>query len=335
MLFTYTLLFVFLLVIMIAYILIAKRLKIIDIPSGRSSHTRPTVRGGGILFPVGAAIWFIIFGREQPYAVFGLLLISLISFVDDLKSLPGSFRIVFHLLAIGLLFYDVSLFSMHWYLLIASLILTIGWINAFNFMDGINAMTAFYSLVLLGTFSLLNNATRLLSTFFSSTFPEHWEPFLPGGLVGVLFLSVLIFTFFNAKTKALVFAGDVGSISMAFLQSWMMISLMVETRQAFWILLFSVYGIDSVITILIRLHRRENIFKSHRLHLYQLLANERKLPHLFVAAAYAIIQMAINLLTIYLTFTGRMNVGGFLLILTGLTIIYILVRQRITKLKLT
>lgn len=320
---------------MIAYIVIAKRLKIIDIPTGRSSHTFPTVRGGGILFPIGAAIWFIIFGWEQPYAVFGLLLISLISFVDDLKSLPGSLRIVFHLIAIGLLFYDVGLFSMHWYLLIASLILTIGWINAFNFMDGINAMTAFYSLVLLGTFSLLNNAHRLLSFFFVNTFPEHWEPFLPGGLVGVLFLSVLIFTFFNAKTKAMVFAGDVGSISMAFLQSWMMINLMVETREAFWILLFSVYGIDSVITILIRLQRRENIFKSHRLHLYQLLANERKLPHLFVAAAYATIQMAINLLTIYLTFTGRMNLVVFTSLLIFFVLVYTIIRLQITKPKST
>jgi UDP-N-acetylmuramyl pentapeptide phosphotransferase/UDP-N-acetylglucosamine-1-phosphate transferase len=320
---------------MIAYIVIAKRFKVIDLPTRRSSHTYPTVRGGGILFPIGAAIWFIIFGWEQPYAVFGLLLISLISFVDDLKSLPGSLRIVFHLIAIGLLFYDVGLFSMHWYLLIASLILTIGWINAFNFMDGINAMTAFYSLVLLGTFSLLNNAPRLLSSFFVNTFPEHWEPFLPGGLVGVLFLSVLIFTFFNAKTKALVFAGDVGSISMAFLQSWMMINLMVQTRQAFWILLFSVYGIDSVITILIRLHRRENIFKSHRLHLYQLLANERKLPHLFVAAAYAIIQMAMNLLTIYLTFTSRMNFTVFLSLVIVFVLVYTVIRIQIMKPKST
>ncbi len=320
---------------MVAYITLAKRLKIIDIPLGRSSHTHPTVRGGGILFPIGAITWFIIFGWEQPYAVMGLLIISLISFVDDLKSLPGSLRIVFHLLAIGLLFYDVGLYNMHWYLIIASLILTIGWINAFNFMDGINGITAFYSLVLLGTFSLLNNAPRLLSSFFTTTFPDHWAPFFPGGLVGVLFLSVLIFTFFNAKTKAIVFAGDVGSISMAFLQSWMMISLMVETRQAFWILLFSVYGIDSVITIIIRLGRKENIFKSHRLHLYQLLVNEKGLPHLFVAASYAMIQLGINLLTIYLTFTNRMNIGVFLFLLMGLTIIYILVRQKITKLKLT
>lgn len=315
---------------MFIYMQIAERFNIIDKPSARSSHSHPTVRGGGIIFPIAIIAWFIIFGWSKPYSVTGLLIISIISFIDDIKSQSGFVRLFIHLIAIGLLFNEVNLFYMHWYLLLAAFILTIGWINAFNFMDGINSITALYSLVLLGTFSLLNNADRLLSPLFKQADFSSWESFFPSGLVGALFISVMIFTFYNARRKARVFAGDIGSISMAFMQSWMMMSLMIATKEAYWIVLFSVYGIDAVCTILIRMKKGENIFKSHRQHLYQLLANEKKWSHLNVSLIYASIQLFVNLLVIYLTFTNSMNLAVCFYILVLMTIFYIIVRRRIT-----
>ena len=314
---------------MLGYIKLAERMNIIDRPVSRSSHIHPTVRGGGIIFPIAAAIWFIIFGWEQTYTVIGLLITSLVSFLDDLKSLSRSIRLAIHLFAISLLFYEFGLFQYHWYLILSALILTIGWINAFNFMDGINAITAFYSLVLLGTFSLLNNADKLLLPFFKSSFADHWVSFFPGGLVGALFISVLIFTFFNARKRALAFAGDIGSISMAFMQLWMMISLMVATKQAYWIVLFSVYGIDTIITIIIRIKKGENIFESHRQHLYQLLVNEKKWSHLKVSLTYGSTQLITNLAVIYLVFTNKMNLAVCFYIIVLMTISYILIRRRI------
>jgi UDP-N-acetylmuramyl pentapeptide phosphotransferase/UDP-N-acetylglucosamine-1-phosphate transferase len=326
MLSIYGLIFIFLFAIMLIYIYIAENVNIIDKPTERSSHIHPTIRGGGIIFPIAIITWFVIFGWSQPYSVIGLLIISLISFIDDIKSQSGVLRLVVHVSAIGLLFYEADIYNMHWYLLLAAFLLTIGWLNAFNFMDGINSITAFYSLVLLGTFSLLNNADTLLSPFFKEVDFRNWEPFFPGGLVGALFISVLIFTFYNARGEARVFAGDVGSISMAYMQSWMMISLMIATKQAYWIILFSVYGIDTIFTIIVRLFQGENIFKSHRKHLYQLLANEKKWSHISVAITFASIQMFINLVTIYLVFTNQMNLGTSFLIMLGMSIVYIFVR---------
>jgi UDP-GlcNAc:undecaprenyl-phosphate/decaprenyl-phosphate GlcNAc-1-phosphate transferase len=196
-------------------------------------------------------------------------------------------------------------------------------------MDGINGITAFYTLVSLGSISLLNNASRLLSPFFGQDFPENWESFLPGSLVGIIFLGVAVFAFFNARKKARTFAGDVGSVSMAFLLSWMMLSLIESTHSPFWVLFFSVYAIDAFVTIVIRIKRKENIFKPHRLHLYQLLANEKKWPHLKVAGLYAIIQLLINITTIVLYFKGHLNWPTFISIISLMITGYLAVRQRI------
>jgi UDP-GlcNAc:undecaprenyl-phosphate/decaprenyl-phosphate GlcNAc-1-phosphate transferase len=320
-----------LMAVMFVYLKLARRWNVVDLPGERSSHSRPTVRGGGIVFLLAALMWYLFLGMQQPWAIAGVLLIGLVSFLDDLYSLPGSLRIVIHLVAAALLFYQLGIFNMHWYLLLAALVLTIGWINAFNFMDGINGITAFYSLVVLGTFSLLNNANRLLMPFFQGDWPVDWEGFLPVRLVGVMFISVVVFAFFNARRRAAAFAGDVGSVSMAFILAWMMIGLMIQTRQVFWILLFAVYGIDTVITILIRIKRKENIFKAHRLHLYQLLANEKGWSHLTVAALYALVQLAINALAIFLIFKGLMSWSVFLFILFILLGCYTFIRYRITQ----
>lgn len=313
---------------MLIYFKIAQYFDIVDYPVDRSSHDLPTIRGGGIIFTISGLLWFWHSSFTSPYAIAGLVLISLISFIDDIKSLPGSVRIIIHFVSIALLLYDF-LYPMHWYLILASFVLTGAWINAFNFMDGVNGITAFYTLVSLGSISLLNNASRLLSPFFGQDFPENWESFLPGSLVGIIFLGVGVFAFYNARKKARTFAGDVGSVSMAFLLSWMMLSLIESTRSPFWLLFFSVYGLDTFITILIRIKRKENIFKPHRLHLYQLLANEKKWPHLRVAVIYAVTQLVINIATIILYFKGYLNWPIFILIIALMLSGYLFVRQRI------
>ena len=366
----YLLLFCLLLALAFGYVRLARRLNIIDRPGARSSHSRPTVRGGGIIFPVAAIIWFFIVGWESPWAIAGLTLVALVSFFDDLRPLPGGVRLLVHLVAVALLFHQLGLFNMHWYWIACALILAIGCINAFNFMDGINGITAGYALVSLGTFSLLNNAGRLLQPVFPSAAQgfdlaiasdtaaqglgleaaaqslglgtaADWAldipallgsgSFLPAGLVGTVFVGVLVFTLFNARRRALAFAGDVGSISLAFLLSWMMIELMVFTHQAYWLLLFAVYGIDTSVTIGIRLWQKKNIFKPHRQHLYQMLANELSWPHLKVAAVFAGVQGLINLFVIFLVFTGRMNWVVFLALGAALTAIYATIRHRLQK----
>jgi len=307
---TYLLITVILIVAILVYFRIADQFNIIDKPNERSSHSNITIRGGGIIFPLAALIWFFLFGFHEFRAILGLILIATISFLDDLKPQSGRVRMAVQVVAVGLLFYGAGLFGLHFYWLILAFLVGVFWINAFNFMDGINAITPFYSLALLGTFWFLNQEIN----FFNND------------LIVVLAISMLIFSFFNARKRAKAFAGDVGSVSMAFLLWWMMLALILQTGRFEFILLFAVYGLDSVFTIFFRLFRRENIFQAHRSHLYQLLSNEMKWPHVQVSVIYAVAQLLINLVVISLIINDLMKIHVFILIVLALSGIYLSLR---------
>lgn len=301
--------------LLLGYFHLAARFNIIDKPNQRSSHTYLTVRGGGIVFPLAVLLWFLFYGFEQPLMVAGLLAMAVISFTDDVKTLSGKVRIGVHLLAVSLVFYQLAIFGLPWWLVLLAYIFTIGWINAFNFMDGINGITVFYALISLLTFAWVNLILH----------------FAPDSLLILLILSCIVFAWFNARRQARCFAGDVGSVSMAFILAWLMLMLMVKSGRIEYILFFSVYAVDSVFTIVHRLLRHENIFRAHRFHLYQLLSNEKRLPHLWVAALYALLQTGINMLVLAAMHQGTLNhwrAGGLLLLIS---VVYLLLRLKIWR----
>jgi UDP-N-acetylmuramyl pentapeptide phosphotransferase/UDP-N-acetylglucosamine-1-phosphate transferase len=108
--------------------------------------------------------------------------------------------------------------------------------------------------------------------------------------------ALLAFSFFNVRKKAICFSGDVGSISIAYLVSLMIIQVMIATDSAVWILLFGVYGLDSVGTIVLRLIRREKVWLPHRNHFYQFLVNEKNYPHVLVSFIYSISQFILSII---------------------------------------
>lgn len=279
MLVKYIQLFISIIVLQICYFLLADHFDIVDRPNERSSHNDFIIRGGGIIFALAAFLWFGVYGFHYHFMILGLMSIVAISFWDDIQRLSGILRIVVHLFAVSLLFAEVALFVLPWYIVIIAFILTVGWINAFNFMDGINGITPFYSFVALTTLLWLNQQIAFASDEF----------------LFVLLFSVFVFGYFNARKRAKCFAGDVGSISMSFLLSWLMIGLMLKTVHWEYIVFFGVYGVDSVLTITHRLYKRENIFQAHRNHLYQCLSNECRWPHLVVSGLYALVQLVINI----------------------------------------
>ncbi len=303
------------LIIIHLYFKLADHLNIIDKPNQRSSHTKITIRGGGIIFPLAAILWFITNEFQQPAIMAALVIMSIVSFWDDISSLSPRIRIALHLISVSILFYQTQVLSLPWYVVLLAFILVIGWINAFNFMDGINGITAFYGLSTLGTMFILNNQLH----------------FAPDRLIEGLTISVLVFAFFNARKKAKTFAGDVGSVSMAFILAWLMLELMFATGRVEYILFFSVYGIDSVLTIFFRLLKRENIFEAHRSHLYQYLANELRWPHVLVSAIYAITQLGINSMAIILMQKGIMSIPLMLFLLLILSAIYLGIRILVIK----
>ena len=187
-------------------------------------------------------------------------------------------RLLFHFSAMALMFYQWGLFSLSWWWIVIALIVCTGIINAYNFMDGINGITGGYSLVILAALAYIN---KEVVTFVEADF------------IYTVICSVLVFCFFNFRKKAKCFAGDVGSVSIAFILLFLIGRLIVQTGDFSWIVLLSVYGVDSVLTIIHRLMLHENIGLPHRKHLYQIMANELKVPHMIVSSIYMGVQTAI------------------------------------------
>ena len=131
-------------------------------------------------------------------------------------------------------------------------------------------------------------------------------------------ISCLVFGFFNVRKKAKTFAGDVGSIAIAVFLAYFMLKLIFEKQQIGYLLFFSVYGIDAIVTILYRIKNKENILQPHRSHLYQYLSNEMQWSHVSVSLLYAVIQLAINCCVIVFINKGYMSPMVFLL--TGLVL---------------
>ena len=295
----------------LAYFQVARKLKIVDKPNARSAHQRVTVRGGGVIFYLGGLVYILFFGLNDPWFRVGLTLIAGISMVDDVQPVSSKVRLVFHFAAMLLLFAQWELFGSYpwWYIPIA-LVFCTGIINAYNFMDGINGITGGYSLAVLGLLTYVNGFV---------------VPFIDADFLYVSLISVLVFNFFNFRTRARCFAGDVGSVSMAFIVLYVLGTLILKTGDLSWIVFLAVYGVDSVLTIVHRLMLKENIFNPHRKHAYQLMANELKIPHVMVSGLYAVLQVAIGAAFLY---SGDYHWAYVAVVLLVLSTAYVLFKRR-------
>jgi UDP-N-acetylmuramyl pentapeptide phosphotransferase/UDP-N-acetylglucosamine-1-phosphate transferase len=141
-------------------------------------------------------------------------------------------------------------------------------------------------------------------------------------------IACVIFLFFNFRSKAKCFMGDVGSLGIAFWVAALIGLLIIETGQLKWILFLSVYGIEVISTIAERLRLRENILKAHRRHLYQLFANEKKVSHLVVSVFYAVAQVMVNIFVIYLELPEWQVFAVVLLPVLG---IYLVIKYSLKK----
>lgn len=292
------------------YFRIADKCNIIDKPNERSSHSTIVLRGGGIIFAISMIVWSLTpfpspQGEGSTFAlleylpfVVGLVLICGISFWDDVKSLPDSLRMAVQIISILLMFWSMGLYtaadSWLWtaVIVVVALFFCVGATNFINFMDGINGITAAYALAMLAPIALVNGAWLKVN---GCGFIE------PSYLV-VAIIGVLVFSIFNfrPKGKAKCFAGDVGSIGIAFIILFALGRLMLATKDVTYIVFFLVYGIDGSLTIFHRIMLHENLGQAHRKHAYQLMANELKMSHVTVSIIYMGLQLAVSLGFIYL-----------------------------------
>lgn len=301
----YIIILVLLFVAELFYFRVADKFNIIDKPNERSSHSRITLRGGGIIFYFGALAYFLSNHWEYPWFMLALTLITFISFVDDIRSTSQGLRLVFHFTAMALMFYQWGLFSLSWWWIIIALIVCTGIINAYNFMDGINGITGGYSLIILGALAYIN---------------EEMVSFAEPALIYTVLCSVVVFCFFNFRRKAKCFAGDVGSVSIAFILLFLIGKLILKTEDFSWMILLVVYGVDSVLTIIHRLMLHENIGLPHRKHMYQLMANELKIPHVVVSLVYMAVQAIVIIGYIYCQNWGYLYLLCAILLLSSIYI---------------
>ena len=301
-----------LVILQLAYFRLANKYNIIDKPNERSSHKQITIRGGGIIFPISIIAGVVITKDAFSPFIIGLCIISIISFIDDLITLSNKIRILIHFISVSLLMYQIGFLELSFSTTIIGFVIIIGWINAFNFMDGINGITVLYALSVLASCYFIN----IQFTFIEPSLMEYTA------------IGLVIFGFYNVRKIAKSFAGDVGSVSMAFILAFIIVSLLVKSHNWQYILLVSLYGIDTVVTIVQRLLRKENIFKAHRSHLYQYLANEAKQSHIVISVAYAFLQLVFNVILILWIIPQNNDLQSVLFIIIQ-GILYLLIKFRL------
>ena len=271
----YIIIGVFLLLLEIAYMKAAVKLRIFDIPHHQSSHTGVVVRGGGIIFYVAFLLWALVHGFPTDGSLIGLTLLAAVSFADDIHNVSPKIRLVCQFIAILLMFYHSGLIRTSPHVILLLSVACVGTMNIYNFMDGINGMTGGYSLVV------------ALALLYVNTFMVQ---FTDSSMIVYVILSILVFNLFNFRGHAKCFAGDVGSLSIGFILVYFVLRMALRGQSMAWMVFLAVYAVDGGLTILHRILLRENLMKPHKKHAYQIMANELNMPHLLVSGIYMALQ---------------------------------------------
>lgn len=295
-----------------AYLMLASRLRIVDRPHHQSSHTGEIIRGGGIDFYLAFLFWSLLNGIPSIGGLIGVSLLAIISFVDDIHSVNPKIRLICHFLAILMLFYHSGLIRSAPHVVIILSIACVTALNIYNFMDGINGLTGGYSLVVALALLYVN---------------ENMVAFVDSDLIIYTILALVIFNFYNFRRKAVCFAGDVGSLSIGFILVFLILRLALKAHSMAWIVFLAVYMVDGGMTILHRILLRENLMKPHKKHVYQIMANELKMPHLVVSGIYMGLQAICCA-----SFIAWPNYWTFCIIIGAMVLFYLLFMKRYYRL---
>jgi UDP-N-acetylmuramyl pentapeptide phosphotransferase/UDP-N-acetylglucosamine-1-phosphate transferase len=307
----------FLITAFLIYFKVAHKYKIVDLPNHRTMHEGATIRGGGIVIFIAVALFSLFLENPGNYFVAGLSILGITGFVDDLVDLSGKVRFPLQALSIVCILAELNLFSLPLLWLLMIVILATGTLNAFNFMDGINGITGGYGLVTVVFLVYVNN---------------YIQCFIPNDFLYFFILSLIIFNFYNFRKKAVCFAGDVGSLTIAFIIIYLIIKLIIETHQVGFILFLTLYGIDTIFTIVQRILKIENIFEAHRLHLFQVAVSKTGMSHLRMSGIYMFAQASINVLVIViisLNFRHQLIYSGIMLLV--LSVFYIVGKYKLIQ----
>lgn len=268
---------------------LAPKLGLVQLPNERSSHTRPTPRGGGLAIALAIVISLGLLapggGPQVGTVAILTAMIAALGFTDDLRDISALFRFVIQSLVVVVLIWTV------WPLpdipLIAGgaisgaplaiLIALVGlwWVNLYNFMDGIDGIAGSQAvLLLLGGLGL-------------------WAIGQPDASQAPLFVvsvaAVLATVGFLVRNwpPARIFMGDAGSNSLAFFILAVALSTIAGSVISYqsWLILPAAFVTDATITLVRRVLRGQLPWRAHRQHVYQYLS--RTWGHLRVTMTYS------------------------------------------------
>ena len=248
------------------------RRSILDHPNERSLHEIPTPRGAGLAIFAVSLLAYTVFGLNGSFDlswgyVLGAILLGVVSWVDDLRTLSFINRMIAHSAAIALLVTDVGYFDSitlpyigNVHLGIFGLVFTFLWIfgflNAFNFMDGIDGIAGSQAFV--ATLGWLAVGLITGNTFF----------LLYGCVLAAAVLGFLIFNWQPAK----IFMGDVGSCFLGFtLAAIPLLTPRTDRPGMFLIAVIFVWPFvfDVIFTFIRRVFLKHRVWRPHREHIYQ------------------------------------------------------------------
>lgn len=254
----------FILVYFIRHLAIKK--SIVDIPNERSSHSIPTPRGGGLAIAIvwyfGISIFnfFDLIPSQLYWALMSGILLSIISFIDDVVDLSPRIRLFAQVASSGLAlwflgglkFLDIGLFHIDQTFLLSAMMfgLMIWFINLFNFLDGIDGYLGSEAIFVIGGLWYFTGANWLL----------------------LMVAAVIGFLLWNWPwPKAKIFCGDVGSTLIGFTIAVLMIYFQNIEVVNIWLVLIltALFVVDASLTLMRRAANGENISEAHRKHAYQ------------------------------------------------------------------
>lgn len=263
--------------VMTAY-LASKRslIRITDVPNNRSMHDNPVPRTGGIAVFLSISIviylTWLFFKLLPDYYLdlfTGLLLVFFVSLLDDIYSLRPSIRIFIHLIAAWVVidpgnYIDLSRLlgidfdSINSVNILFSVLFLVWMINLYNFMDGMDGFASGMAVIGFIFFAIMSFDDSLEFSILSITIASASAGFM----------------LFNYP-PASIFLGDTGSTSLGLLAGYMILVADSNNFFTIWsgILVFSPFVVDATVTLIIRLIKKEKIWKAHNRHFYQRLAS--------------------------------------------------------------
>lgn len=294
-------------------VIIGRRSFMVTEITEQSSHTKPTPTCGGIIWVLTAICAVAAFGdlRLQSTWIFmgGIVILGTIAFIDDIHPLPPVPRLICQIAVMALSFKQLFISeAFDIYLLV--LFVGVGIINAVNFLDGIRGMLGLYGLIVTGSL--------LYAVFLYHSNSTHWITLT----LSAVFVAQAVFTCFNLYD--VIFAGDVGAITLGYIQVYAATFVILQSHDASILIFFSVCIFDTGLTTLHRLFSGESILKPHRKHIYQKLTTDKKIPQVVVSLIYALLQLLIN--AMYFLIPASQHWTYFLIVCALLTVTYFALR---------